>query len=99
MPGPTALPRQNGELVFEAPWQARAFGLAVALHERQAYQWDEFRERLAAALGPLERAADPTDYYQRWLTSLEALLLEKRLLAPDEIATRQADLASSADEH
>ena len=28
-----ALPRQNGELVFAAPWEARAFGLAVALNE------------------------------------------------------------------
>jgi len=25
-----ALPRKNGELVFAAPWEARAFGIAVA---------------------------------------------------------------------
>ena len=29
-------PRANGELVFEAPWESRAFGVAVALHESGA---------------------------------------------------------------
>ena len=32
-----ALPRQNGELVFQTPWEARAFGMAVALDENGAY--------------------------------------------------------------
>ena len=31
MEGSAALPRKNGELVFEAPWEGRAFGIAVAL--------------------------------------------------------------------
>ena len=30
---PAAPPRDNGELVFEAPWESRAFGVAVALHD------------------------------------------------------------------
>lgn len=34
MSGAAALPRRNGELVFEAPWQGRAFGLALALAGR-----------------------------------------------------------------
>ena len=34
--GPAAPPRANGELVFEAPWESRAFGIAIALVERQA---------------------------------------------------------------
>ena len=28
-----ALPRKNGELVFKAPWEGRAFGMAVVLNE------------------------------------------------------------------
>src|SRR5207302_9267381 len=48
--GPSALPRKNGELVFEAPWEGRAFGIAVALSERGTYGWDEFRERLVERL-------------------------------------------------
>ena len=37
MAGPEALPRKNGELVFEAPWEGRAFGLAVALSDQRHY--------------------------------------------------------------
>jgi hypothetical protein len=31
--GPAAPPRSNGELAFAAPWESRAFGLAMALHD------------------------------------------------------------------
>lgn len=51
-----AVPRKNGELVFDAPWQSRAFGLAVGLCQKGFFHWDEFRERLIA-----EIAAHPTD--------------------------------------
>jgi hypothetical protein len=30
-----AVPRKNGELVFEAPWEGRVFGMAVAMSEGQ----------------------------------------------------------------
>ena len=42
MQGELALPRSNGELVFDAPWEGRAFGIAVALNESGAYEWGEF---------------------------------------------------------
>ena len=35
MEGQLAIPRKNGEPVFEAPWEARAFGMAVVLNEKQ----------------------------------------------------------------
>jgi hypothetical protein len=49
-----SLPRDNGELVFEAPWQARALAIAVALVESLDVPWDTFRRRLMA-----EIAEDP----------------------------------------
>ena len=33
MDGEASLPRSNGELIFDAPWEGRAFGLAVALND------------------------------------------------------------------
>jgi len=110
MQGPAALPRKNGELVFEAPWEARAFGLAVALTEQRRYTWDEFRSRLEAELGAGRLEAElggrpeddtPSDYYQRWLASFETILVENGLLAKDEIETRTAALAADQpeDEH
>src|SRR5437660_112812 len=46
MDGDSALPRDNGELVFAAPWEARAVAMAVALVDRLGLPWDEFRTRL-----------------------------------------------------
>ncbi len=49
MDGLGALPRDNGELMFAAPWEARALALAVALVERLDLPWDTFRLRLIEA--------------------------------------------------
>ena len=67
MTGDEALPRRNGELVFEAPWEGRAFGLAVAMDESGVYDWADFRDRLVAETAADERDGEPTGYYQRWL--------------------------------
>jgi nitrile hydratase accessory protein len=96
--GPAALPRANGELVFAAPWEGRAFGMAVALHEQAAYGWDDFRDQLIAEIARAEAAGDPSSYYERWLASLERLLVEKGLVAPEEVAARTAELAARSPE-
>jgi hypothetical protein len=46
-----ALPRKNGELVFQAPWEGRAFGIAVLLNEKGTYEWNAFSDRLVAEIG------------------------------------------------
>ncbi len=86
------LPRSNGELVFEAPWQSRAFGLAVAMHESGAYEWRDFSAGLAAEIAEREPDEDGSAYYERWLASFERLLLERGLVTEDEIAARAAEL-------
>jgi nitrile hydratase accessory protein len=93
------LPRQNGELVFEAPWQARAFGVAVALCREQGIAWDVFRCRLIDEIGAWEREpSGEWSYYERWAASLERLVLELGLVEEAELATRAAQLAH-ADRH
>jgi nitrile hydratase accessory protein len=73
------LPRSNGELVFEEPWQGRALGLAVVALERAGIPWAEFSRRLAEAVArhgydPAEPAADA--YYAAWIEALELTLRE-----------------------
>ena len=51
MGGPAALPRRNGELVFEAPWQGRVFGLALGVVRHLGLPWHEFQQRLIAEIG------------------------------------------------
>ena len=81
--GDAALPRKNGELVFAAPWEGRAFGLAVILSEKGAYAWNDFRTRLVEEV----RSADGP-YYESWLAALERLLLARGVVTSEEIETR-----------
>jgi nitrile hydratase accessory protein len=75
MPGPAALPRDNGELVFEAPWQGRALGLALGVVESARLPWAAFQQQLIAAI-----AAEPErPYYESWVAALEALVAEQAL--------------------
>ena len=81
--GRTALPRDNGELVFEEPWQGRALGMGVVVLERTGASWEQFRRHLVAAIQ--QRPPEPgqsaaTAYYTAWLDALEALLAERGLL-------------------
>jgi nitrile hydratase accessory protein len=92
----TTLPRRNGELVFDEPWESRSFGLAVALHHAGVVDWEAFRARLVDVIGAWERGPHNPDgwsYYARWHEALEALLVERGLVAPDEIARRAGTIA------
>ena len=76
-----SLPRDNGELVFAAPWQARALAIAVAVVEKLDLPWDVFRQRLIA-----EIAADPQrPYYDSWGRALESMVLELDLVTPEAL--------------
>lgn len=83
MDGVTALPRDNGELVFAAPWQGRAFAVAVALVEQLDLPWDAFRQRLIDAI-----AEDPDrPYYESWAVALESLVVGLGLTTSEALDT------------
>jgi nitrile hydratase accessory protein len=89
--GATAPPRSNGELVFAAPWEGRAFGLALALHERGTFTWKEFSTALAGTIARWERAhpeGEEYSYYRCWLDALESLLEERRVVQRADIVER-----------
>ena len=78
------LPRSNGELVFDEPWQGRALGMAVVALERAGIPWAVFSRELAEAVArhgydPAEPA--PTAYYAAWLDALETTLQSADRLA------------------
>jgi len=81
MRGAAAPPRRNGELVFDAPWQGRAFGMAVGIVERLGLEWKAFQERLIAAI-----AAHPeAPYYDCWVAALEQLVLDYSAVTAEEL--------------
>lgn len=97
-------PRLPGELphlpcdaegpVFGAPWQAQAFAITLAMHERGHFTWAEWTQALSQAIKTAQADGDPDNgdtYYLHWLSALEQLLLEKGLAEPLVLtALRQA---------
>ncbi|SDK74214.1 nitrile hydratase accessory protein [Natronorubrum texcoconense] len=85
---------------FDAPWQARAFAIAVALSADGAYEWDAFQDRLAAEIEqaddsavPADRTASEADYYRRWLAALERLLVSDGVLESGTLTERTREFA------
>jgi nitrile hydratase accessory protein len=85
MSGDAALPRNNGELVFDEPWHGRVFGMAVALHEQGVYEWEEFRRTLIAQIAAAEARDDRFVYYECWLAAFEELLAKHGLVTAGEL--------------
>jgi nitrile hydratase accessory protein len=84
MAGAAALPRDNGELVFDAPWQGRVLAMALAVVEQRRLDWDDFRRRLIAAIDA--DAARP--YYESWTVALTDLVVDLGVVTGDELAAR-----------
>src|SRR5262245_22563550 len=95
--GPMAPPRKNGELVFDTPWEARLFGLTMALHEAGFFEWEEFRQKLIAEIAHWEHhhqgSGTPWSYYERWLAAFEQLLDERGLCALSDLDARTHEFA------
>ena len=74
------IPRDEDGPVFREPWEAHAFAMALALHERGLFTWTEWAAALAAEIKRAQAAGDPDTgetYYRHWLATLEKLVAEK----------------------
>ncbi|HZQ79035.1 MAG TPA: nitrile hydratase accessory protein [Acidimicrobiia bacterium] len=91
--GPAAPPRSNGELVFAAPWESRAFGMAMALHDGGLFEWEDFRRELIRSVARAEAAGGEFSYYRCWLEALQAVLDGRGLVDVAAIEARAEELA------
>ncbi|HVQ80809.1 MAG: nitrile hydratase accessory protein [Pseudolabrys sp.] len=74
------LPRDADGPVFREPWEAQAFAMALALHERGVFTWKEWAAALADEIKHAQAAGDPDTgetYYLHWLNTLEKLVADK----------------------
>jgi len=69
---------------FDADWQRRAFGLAVALSEFGHYPWQDFQRELITAIGGWEEtpvdARDRWEYYEHWVAALHQVVARHGML-------------------
>ena len=81
--------------VFEEPWQAEAFALAVQLQATGAFTWSEWTEALAAEIAAAGEGDEGERYYEHWLAALERLVTTRGLAAPEALAERKAAWAQA----
>ena len=74
--------------VFREPWEAQAFAMALALHERGVFTWPEWAETLGAQIKRAQAQGDPDTgetYYRHWLAALERLIAAKGVTTSDAL--------------
>ena len=78
--------------LFEEPWQAQAFALAVSLSEVGLFSWQEWSEELGKTITQAQETRDPdlgNTYYKHWLKTLERLLSKKEVLDQNALHQRK----------
>lgn len=87
---------------FGAPWEARAFAIALRLAESGVCTWDEFRQHLINEIGKADKAQDkarahgwvePGDgYYTHFLRALGNLLREKGIVDDGTLEAKMREI-------
>jgi nitrile hydratase accessory protein len=98
------IPRDDEGPVFREPWEAQAFAMALALHERGLFTWSEWADALAREIKRAQASGDPDTgetYYRHWLATLEHLVAAKGVATSNTLRrTRDAwDRASDRTPH
>jgi len=83
------IPRDADGPVFREPWEAQAFAMALALHERGLFTWPQWAATLADEIKRAQAAGDPDTgetYYHHWLAALERLVAETGVASRETLA-------------
>lgn len=89
---------ENGP-VFGAPWEAQAFAMTLALHERGAFTWKEWAETLSQTISEAQARGDADagdTYYLHWLAALERIATQKGLLSAAMLGQRKLEWQEAA---
>lgn len=87
-----ALPGDGSELVFNSPWEAKAFAIVLALQQQGHYSWTEWAQALGGEIRAAGDEDDGTGYYLLWLSAAEKLIASKALVDESELLARKQAL-------
>ena len=59
------MPRDDDGPVFREPWEAQAFAMTLALHERGLFTWPEWADTLAQEIKRAQAAGDYASLKER----------------------------------
>ncbi|PHQ68873.1 MAG: nitrile hydratase accessory protein [Sneathiella sp.] len=88
------IPRDEDGPVFDEPWQAQAFAMAVKLNEAGQFTWSEWADifgvEIAAATEKGQGVGNEA-YYLCWLAALEKIVGVKDLLTQEQLLHRREE--------
>jgi nitrile hydratase accessory protein len=79
LPALPGMPLDADSPVFNEPWEARAFAMVLALHQRGLFTWPQWAAALSRQITQAQAAGDADlgdTYYQHWLRALESLVTD-----------------------
>ncbi len=82
------IPTDTDGPVFREPWEAQAFAMALVLHGRGLFTWNEWAATLADEIKRAQATGDPDTgetYYRHWLATLERLVAAKGVASSDTL--------------
>jgi nitrile hydratase accessory protein len=88
-------PKSDGKPVFNTPWQARAFALAIVLQSQDNLHWNDFQGRLVEEIQFAESGNhNEKMYYMKWISALERTICEKEIVDVEELENRIGEFES-----
>ena len=88
------LPRDTEGPVFNEPWEAQSFALAVRLSETGYFTWSEWVEVFSQEIKVAQERGDSdlgNTYYQHWLNALERICADKGLVGHAALNQRKGE--------
>lgn len=94
-------PMENGEVLFNAPWESRTFAMAVALHESGVFPWPMFQAQFIAEIETWEahHSEGVYPYFELFGQALQVVLEAQELVASPELSHRVDALAARPHGH
>jgi len=95
--------RDDPNVAFAEPWEAKAFAIVVKLADAGRFTWQEwvecFSKEVAAATAVEAVGGVPKTYYEQWLDAAERMMTEKGLTSKEQIAARRFALGVTGVAH
>ncbi|MBO0693892.1 MAG: nitrile hydratase accessory protein [Acidimicrobiaceae bacterium] len=88
MQAAAGIPRDDHGPIFNAPWEAQAFAMTLALEEQGVFDWGEWAAALGEEIRSAQDAGDPDlgdTYYAHWLRALERLVAGKDITTAESL--------------
>jgi len=95
----SSIPRNESSPVFNAPWEAEAFAMTLALYEKGVFTWPQWASVLTDEIKRAQSNGDPDlgdTYYKHWLAALERIVVDNGITNKEQLGQLYNDWDAAA---